>query len=184
VDGLKALGATVAMINTSGIVASYRTTLPFQTPSAFLQGDDFETIIGACHAAGIRVIARTDFSKIRRVLFQQHPEGAYRRPDGRIVDQEGDPEPGDEPGLVTNRFGAGRAVYVPWGCGALVHRHGHANASSFMADVVEHEAGLSRWAAPSRRWSRRRCSNARTARVDSCIWSTTRGASARASSSR
>jgi hypothetical protein len=90
VDGLKALGATVAMINTSGIVANYRTTLPFQTPSAFLQGDDLETIIGACHAAGIRVIARTDFSKIRRVLFQQHPEWAYRRPDGRIVDEEGD----------------------------------------------------------------------------------------------
>jgi putative glycosyl hydrolase-like family 6 (GHL6) protein/glycosyl hydrolase family 42 (putative beta-galactosidase) len=90
VASLTRLHATVAMINTSGIVASYPTVLPFHTPSAFLHGDGLSTIVGACHEAGIKVIARTDFSKVRRPLYEQHPEWAYRRPDGEIVDEHGD----------------------------------------------------------------------------------------------
>ena len=90
VASLKDLGATVAMINTSGIVASYPTSLPFHTPSAFLQGDDLATIIEACHAASIKVIARTDFSKVRPALHEQHPEWASRTADGRIVEDGGD----------------------------------------------------------------------------------------------
>jgi hypothetical protein len=90
VGSLVGFDATVAMINTSGIVASYPTTLPFHTPSGFLHGDTLERIIDACHAAGIRVIARTDFSKVRRRLYEQHPEWAYRRGDGAIVEDEGD----------------------------------------------------------------------------------------------
>jgi hypothetical protein len=90
VEALQSFHATVAMINTSGIIASYPTALPFQTPSAFLQGDSLATIIDACHAADIRVIARTDFSKVRRPLFEQHREWAYRRADGETVEDEGD----------------------------------------------------------------------------------------------
>ena len=84
------LGATVAMINTSGIIASYPTALPFHTPSAFLQGDDLPSIIGACHAAGIKVIARTDFSKVRPELHERHPEWASRRADGTTIEDGGD----------------------------------------------------------------------------------------------
>ena len=47
------------MINTSGIIASYPTSLPFHTQSAF-HGDGLATIIEACHEADIKVIARTD----------------------------------------------------------------------------------------------------------------------------
>ncbi len=90
VASLKAFDATVAMINTSGIIASYPTALPFHTPSAFLRGDSLQTIIDACHAAGIRMIARTDFSKVRRPLFEEHPEWASRPADGQIVQDEGD----------------------------------------------------------------------------------------------
>ncbi len=90
VASLKDLSATVAMINTSGIVASYPTSLPFHTPSAFLQGDDLATIIEACHAASIKVIARTDFSKVRPALHERHPEWASRTADGRIVEDGGD----------------------------------------------------------------------------------------------
>lgn len=90
VEELRAFDATVAMINTSGIIASYPTRLEFHTPSAFLQGDGLKTIIEACHAADIRVIARMDFSKVRRPLFERHPEWAYRRSDGEIVDEHGD----------------------------------------------------------------------------------------------
>ncbi|MGI5899899.1 MAG: hypothetical protein ACOX8S_08275, partial [Christensenellales bacterium] len=39
---------------------------------------------------GIRVLARTDFSKIRRSVFEEHPEWAYRTEKGDIVDYNGD----------------------------------------------------------------------------------------------
>jgi hypothetical protein len=90
VESLRWFGATVAMINTSGIIASYPTALEFHTPSAFLDGDSLEEIIDACHAADIRVIARMDFSKVRRPLYERHPEWAYVRADGAIVDEHGD----------------------------------------------------------------------------------------------
>ena len=82
--------ATIAMINTSGILASYPTDLPFHTQSPYLGGDSLATIIEACHQAGLKVIARTDFSKIRRPVYEQHPEWAYLTPEGRIVDYNGD----------------------------------------------------------------------------------------------
>ena len=69
VASLRSFEATVAMINTSGIVASYPTALEFHTPSRYLQGDDLATIVAACHDAGIKVVARTDFSKVRRALY-------------------------------------------------------------------------------------------------------------------
>jgi hypothetical protein len=90
VASLKELDATAAMINTSGIIASYPTALPFHTPSTFLHGDDLAMIIDACHAAGIKVIARTDFSKVRRELYERHPEWASVRADGQVVEDAGD----------------------------------------------------------------------------------------------
>ncbi len=87
---LQRFNATVVMINTGGILASYETQLPFHFQSPFLKGDSLRTVIDACHAAGIRVIARTDFSKIRRPIYEVHPEWAYRTMDGEIVDYEGD----------------------------------------------------------------------------------------------
>jgi hypothetical protein len=90
VASLTSLGATVVMINTSGIIASYETALPFHTPSAYLQGDDLPSIIGSCHAAGIKVIARTDFSKVRPEQHERHPEWASRRIDGTAIDDDGD----------------------------------------------------------------------------------------------
>ncbi|MFB3739845.1 MAG: hypothetical protein ACE14W_12895, partial [Candidatus Velamenicoccus archaeovorus] len=90
VASLRSFEATVAMINTSGIVASYPTALELHTRSRYLQGDDLATIITACHAAGIKVIARTDFSKVRRALYERHPEWAAVRADGGIVEEHGD----------------------------------------------------------------------------------------------
>ncbi len=90
VESLRSFEATVVMINTSGIIASYPTRLEFHTPSSFLRGDGLETIIEACHAADIRVIARMDFSKVPRSLYERHPEWAYVRRDGEILDENGD----------------------------------------------------------------------------------------------
>jgi len=90
VSDLQAFKANVLMLNAAGIIASYPTRLPFHFQSPFLQGSSLQDIVEACHAADIRVIARTDFSKVRRPLYEQHPDWAYRTPAGDIVDYNGD----------------------------------------------------------------------------------------------
>jgi len=90
VADLKAFQANVLMINAAGIIASYPTKLPYHYQSPYLKGDSLADIIEACHRADIRVIARTDFSKVRRPIYEMHPDWAYRTADGRIVDYNGD----------------------------------------------------------------------------------------------
>jgi hypothetical protein len=89
-DDLKSMNATVALINTAGIIASYPTKLPYHFQSPFLRGDSLARIIEGCHDGGIRVIARTDFSKVRRPLYEQHPEWACVYPGGVVEDYNGD----------------------------------------------------------------------------------------------
>lgn len=89
-QGLQDFGATVVTLNAAGIIASYETNLDFQTKSDYLAGSSLREIIDACHKRGIRVIARTDFSKIRYPLYEKHPEWAYRDKDGNIVNYNGD----------------------------------------------------------------------------------------------
>ena len=83
VASLKELDATVAMINTSGIVASYPTTLPFHTQSAYLRVTASTRSSTRATRAGIKVIARTDFSKVRPELHERHPEWASGGPTAR-----------------------------------------------------------------------------------------------------
>ncbi len=90
VADLQDLKATAVLFNCAGIIASYPTELPFHFQSPFLKGDSLAEIIAACHKAGIRLLARTDFSKVRRPLYEQHPEWAYRTAKGEIVDYNGD----------------------------------------------------------------------------------------------
>ncbi|MBP7402793.1 MAG: hypothetical protein KBA30_09270, partial [Clostridia bacterium] len=90
VSELKRFSATVVLINAAGIIASYPTKLKYHYQSPFLTGDSLETLIRTCRREGIRVLARTDFSKIRREVYEAHPEWAYRTATGDIVDFEGD----------------------------------------------------------------------------------------------
>ena len=87
---LQDFGATVVTLNAAGIIASYDTRLDFHTRSDYLHGDSLQSVIDACHRRDIRVIARTDFSKIRYPLYEQHPEWAYRDRNGNIVNYNGD----------------------------------------------------------------------------------------------
>lgn len=87
---LEDFGATVVLLNAAGIVASYDTQLPFQPRSRHLHGDSLRQMIDACHRRSIRVICRTDFSKVRYEVYQQHPEWAYLTPDGNILNYNGD----------------------------------------------------------------------------------------------
>jgi hypothetical protein len=90
VADLQSFKATNVLFNCAGIIASYPTALPFHFQSPFLKGDSLERIIEACHAADIRLLARTDFSKVRRPIYEQHPDWAYRTAAGEIVDYSGD----------------------------------------------------------------------------------------------
>lgn len=74
VRDVKEFGATVVMLNAAGIVASYGTKVPCHTPSQYLTGDSLCTLLDECHREGIRVIARTDFSKVRYPLYEAHPD--------------------------------------------------------------------------------------------------------------
>lgn len=90
VNDLKAFNANVVLINTGGIIASYQTHIEDHFQSEYLHGDSLQKVMQACRDAGIKVIARMDFSKIRRPIYEKHPEWAYRRADGGIVDYNGD----------------------------------------------------------------------------------------------
>jgi hypothetical protein len=90
VADLQAFKATLLMINAAGIIASYPTELPFHFQSPYLTGDSLADIIDACHQANIRVVARTDFSKVRRPIYEMYPEWATISPAGEIIDYNGD----------------------------------------------------------------------------------------------
>ena len=86
---LKAFDTTVVMTSVAGIVANYDTKLKYHYKNPYLGGDDLRTIIDKCHEVGIKVIARTDFSKVRREIFEQHPDWAYRTADGGLMEYNG-----------------------------------------------------------------------------------------------
>lgn len=88
-QSLEEFGATVVNLNAAGIIASYPTKLDFQPQSRYLTGDSLLDLVNACHRHGIRVIARTDFSRIRREVYERHPDWAARLGDGSIVDYHG-----------------------------------------------------------------------------------------------
>lgn len=88
-QSLADLGATVVTLNAGGILASYDSKLPYHTVSPYLTGSSLKDILDACHARGIRVIARMDFSKIPNAVYEQHPDWAFRTADGGIVAQNG-----------------------------------------------------------------------------------------------
>lgn len=83
VEELKQYHATVVTLNAAGIIASYPTEVTQQKQSDYLTGDTLADILRECHKAGIRVIARCDFSKVHETLYEQHPEWAYRQSSGQ-----------------------------------------------------------------------------------------------------
>ncbi len=65
------------MVGAGGISSFYPTRLPYQTPSPYLKGDLLKEIVEICHAHGVRVIARFDFSKTHERLLAEHPQWYY-----------------------------------------------------------------------------------------------------------
>ncbi len=69
-------GANAVVINAGGIYAWYRSRIPFHHINEYLpaKGNLLEDLIRCCHALGIKVIGRFDFSKTDDVVYLQHPE--------------------------------------------------------------------------------------------------------------
>jgi len=86
VADVRAFGCNAWLLNTGGIVSHYPSALPHQHPSPWLKdrpsGDLVGDAVVAAHEAGLRYMARCDFSKLHRDQFEQHPDWFYVSPRG------------------------------------------------------------------------------------------------------
>lgn len=89
VADLKSFHATVALINAGGISASYPTELPWQAQNLWADNDKLLRLVELCHDNGIRVLARTDFSKVKEEIYLQHPQWAFRTAQGGVMNYNG-----------------------------------------------------------------------------------------------
>ena len=85
VQRLEEFGANTCMVNCGGISSFFPSDLPSQTPSPYLKGDFYGELVEKCHAKGIRVIARFDFSKTHEHLLSEHPDWYARSLKGEII---------------------------------------------------------------------------------------------------
>ena len=77
--------ANTLIINAGGIMAFYPTQLDFQYTNPWMKENMLGAVIEKCHAAGIRVIVRFDFSRMHRSIFEAHPDWAYISPKGERI---------------------------------------------------------------------------------------------------
>ena len=86
-DDVVGFGASAWLLNAAGLVAFYPSRLPFQRPSPWLRerasGDLIGDAVQAARARGLRLLARCDFSKLPREIYEQHPDWFYVSPAGR-----------------------------------------------------------------------------------------------------
>lgn len=85
VEWLKYFHANTLQIGCGGITANYPSELPFQYVNPELSGDFIREIIEECHAAGIRVIVRFDFSKTRGCYIEKYPEWFVRTAEQDVI---------------------------------------------------------------------------------------------------
>ena len=89
VSDLKYFSANTLLINAGGIMAFYPTTLEFQYVNPYMKDTMLKDVIDKCHAAGIRVMVRFDFSRAHKSIFDKHPDWFYLSPQGeRIINDD------------------------------------------------------------------------------------------------
>lgn len=86
---LKEFHCNAVLINAGGMLASYPTALEDHPQSEYIENFDLKALVEKCHENGIKVIARTDFSKMRRDVYERHPDWAFRTAGGEIIDYNG-----------------------------------------------------------------------------------------------
>lgn len=86
-DFIEDYGANTWLLSVAGIIANYPSRLACQTPNPRLvtraSGDLVGDAVAAASERGIRVIGRTDFSKVDHRRAEQHPEWCFVDADGR-----------------------------------------------------------------------------------------------------
>ena len=85
----KEFGANVVLFNVGGIVANYPTEIEYHWRNTHMEGDLVGTVLPKLHAAGIKMIARFDFSKINEKYAAQHPDWLYVNEKGENVNYNG-----------------------------------------------------------------------------------------------
>lgn len=89
VADLEYFSANTLLINAGGIMAFYPTQLEFQYTNPFMKENMLQDVITKCHAEGIRVMVRFDFSRAHKSIFEKHPGWFYLSPQGeRIVNDD------------------------------------------------------------------------------------------------
>lgn len=89
---LEDFSANVVLFNVGGIVANYETELEYHFRNPYLptgRGDILGEVIERCHDAGIRFMARFDFSKLNESLAARRPEWLYVSEAGRYNNYNG-----------------------------------------------------------------------------------------------
>ena len=74
VDDLVSFHANTVMVSFGGTLANYPSTVPNHYINPDLNGDPLSLLVALCHEKGIKVIARTDFSKMHNSIYALHPE--------------------------------------------------------------------------------------------------------------
>lgn len=89
VKDLQGVSANVLIINAGGIMAFYPTTVENHYVNPHMQPTMLEDVVEKCHAAGIRVVVRFDFSRAHKSVFERHPDWFYISPEGeRIINDD------------------------------------------------------------------------------------------------
>jgi len=89
VKQLQEFGANTWMMNAGGIFAYYPTALEDHYVTSYLRKDLLGEAVEAAHRAGMRFIARFDFSKAHESIYGRHPEWFYRTHAGEAVNYHG-----------------------------------------------------------------------------------------------
>ncbi len=85
IEWLKSFDVNTLQIGCGGITAFHPSKLDFQWKSPYMTGDFFGEMLEKCHANGIRVIARFDFSKTHESFYENHKEWYFKGLDGQPV---------------------------------------------------------------------------------------------------
>ena len=86
---LEEFSCDAVMLNAAGLMASYHSDLEDHVDSKYISDFDLKKLVDMCHEKNIKVIARTDFSKIPQEVFERHPDWAYRHSDGTELNYNG-----------------------------------------------------------------------------------------------
>ena len=93
VADLKSFHANAVMVSFGGTMANYHSEVAdhYINPRITEKTDaELEKLVRLCHEAGIKVIARTDFSKMHKSVLESHPDWAYREGDDlEVLDSNG-----------------------------------------------------------------------------------------------